>query len=253
MSFSKKFTLMDAFDDAMFSMALQDAFPQVIFMAEYVGVSSPDDPLPQSIPECGGEIVCVYFPEHELTPEFTPLPYRKGRWKIKSPPSFELRYIRSNWFWGQAGGGRWAFSPPTLNETQMSIRHDKSDKEQRQTVNKIWKTLRTVTTNKLKTGRRKDEFVSASGSFGSAGPRAGFHAIDWCRQAPDRMLDGLYMPCDDWEWPDDPYVQELRQRVIERFGPDFGKEPPEPGPKDPINRVIDRCWEGLDLPHLKKV
>lgn len=88
MSFSTKFTLMDAFDDAMFSMALRDAFPQVIFMGEYVGISSPEDPLPQSIPECGEDIVVIYFPEDNWKREFAPIPYREGRWGIKESPLF---------------------------------------------------------------------------------------------------------------------------------------------------------------------
>jgi|GEM_PF-1072423 len=254
MSFSEKICFLDAFDDAMFSFALKDIFPRVVFHGELIDRDSTVGVSRETIPECPGYSVRIFFPKEGWEPELEPSRSHNAPQIVTNLPEPLLTHRRATWFWGHPGGSmkNWAFSLPTMNFSQLNILYDKEIEDHKKIIKLVWKALRSISTNKIKAGIQKNDFVRTSEVKGSGGPWAGFHALDWCRREPNRMLGGTYRTCDDWEWPDDPYIQELQQRVIKRFGPNLGKEPPEPSPKDDITGVLDRCWEGMTLPHFTK-
>lgn len=52
-----------------------------------------------------------------------------------------------------------------------------------------------------------------------------FGCAEQAMRARRPIIDGSRRPADDWRFPDDPWLLDLRRRVIERFGPDYGAPP----------------------------
>lgn len=217
----------DDFDDAMISLALRDAYPHVRFVSGVNAFQSAALVEGPTIPEAGAGVVRIYFPPPGWEPEF--------RIANPSTPSYVLAilpepwalYGRGQWFWGNKWfpEAKWAFSLPTREHGHMSMSYDPDAAEQRALMRSVWRLLERLTTNALRGVQPKIDRPALMKDLRGGMFWAGHHALEWCSQAPDRMLDGCRRPADDWRFPDDPWLLDLRRRVIERFGPDYGAPP----------------------------
>lgn len=224
MAFRQRLKLMDAFDDAMLSFALKDAYPGVVFL-DYIGAANTRLEERASIAECG-DVVFIRFKEERSESDIEQPGRGWTRRAIGSPGPFMLQYRRNRWFWGSPHGGNWAFDLPTLEHALMAIDHDRTSKADRAFVNKLWRLLNRLMTNRLKNPLWHGPFTLADAKGGDFW--AGHHALQWCREGERRMLMGCRIPCDDWALPDDDWYQDLYRRVVERYGPAFGDPTRDP-------------------------
>ena len=102
----------------------------------------------------------------------------------------------------------------------MHIGYDRTSDDDRAFVNKLWRLLNRLMTNRLKSAMRLERHTMAEAKGGVMW--AGHHALQWCREGERRMVNGSLVPCDDWALPDDDWYQDLYRRVVDRYGPDFG-------------------------------
>ena len=213
---------MDAFDEALFSLALRDAFEQVTMIQNYNYFHPPKEiRILEIIPDCEdywGAI--LHIPIFRKPPENA-----DDGW----PNSQHFHFNRSHWIYTGPGASRWAFKPPTLMQGSVGTSWHYGDNAAQAIVGKVWRILAKVTTNRVKVEFPRKGIVLSDGSKGGW-TWFGHHALKWCRSDPEYMLNAQRRPADDWEVPNSEWYQDLRRRVTERYGADFGK--PEP-PEDP--------------------
>lgn len=225
--------VMDDMDDAMFSLALRDAFPTAIFYPSGKSLTVPHLDLYRTIPECNSTVVTAFFPESGWQPEFEKYPRNPEWYVINNAPQLYLSYSRTRWFWGSPQPARWAFDLPTPEFRTISTNYDPDDSEQRAFVNKVWGILKKLATNRMKSAISEDCVVLCEDVKGSM-IWAGHHVLEWCAAGTRRrMIDGWARPCNDWAPPDTPWHLDLRARAEEQFGPDFGGPPEPPDPDEP--------------------
>ena len=219
MAFRTRLKVMDDFDDAMLSFALVDAYPHVVFEDTHAATQTERFVRRASIPECTGTVTEVHFVPQAWQPDFVFPPGTGGPYsgRLMNPPQFTLHYVRCEWFWGAPQGGNWAFDLPTLESNQMSMNYDRESKEDRAFVAKLWRLFDRLMTNRLKHPLWPKPFMQADAKGGDFW--AGHHALEWCLGGDRRMLMGHSIPCDDWAPPDSDWHEDLRRRVVERFGP----------------------------------
>ena len=85
---------------------------------------------------------------------------------------------------------------------RLSSSYRRDDADDKFFVNKLYRTMKKVTTNWLRA-----ETPSAGVVYGE-GPGeywAGHDALRWCSEKPRRMLDGTFRPASDWVFPDLPW------------------------------------------------
>ena len=220
MAFRTRLKVMDDFDDAMLSLALEDAYPQVVFEDVNAATRIERFVRRESIPECTRTFVFVHFVPEGWEPDFVFPPGGSFPGYLMNPPRYSLHYQRCEWFWGVPHGGNWAFDLPTLEHAQISINHDRDSKEDRAFVAKLWRLFDRLMINRLKHPYSPKPFMQADAKGGDFW--AGHHALEWCLGGDRRMLMGHSIPCDDWAPPDSDWHEDLRRRVIEKFGPGIG-------------------------------
>jgi hypothetical protein len=188
-------------DEAIFSLALTDEFPDITFTAHHPDVLGGNHPC-GSIALSDSDIVYVHIG-----------PITANRY---------LHILRSRWGWGWPwiAPERWSWDPPTLGHGVISTSHVIGDEEARLFGVRVWRILGKIATNKLKGGTpetnayyggdRKLMSESKGGMYW-----AGHQALAWCRAGGERrMLDGLIRPCDDWEVPQNAWYQDLVRRAM---------------------------------------
>ena len=177
-----RLTAFDRFDDAMLLFALEDAFGAGRFRIA-AGTGDPGAPI-------------------------WVLAHARGT----------VHYRPSPWFRGLAGRpeASWAFALPTLEPGRLDVSADAADPDAPAFVRTVWRALRRVATNRLKSGLDSGPLALAACRGG--GLWAGHHALERCRAAPRRLIAGAWGPCDDWTAPDTAWHRAARARAVERVG-----------------------------------
>lgn len=221
-----RMTVMDAFDEAMLSFALRELNPRIRFVSGVGTFLSAEMIEGRSIPESDASVAWVYFPPPNWIPRFEAMDADATIHQLANPPIPGLHVIRSKWSWGEkrAPHAKWAFSLPTLLSGRITCYFNPDSADDRAFQRRIWRLLDRLLTSRLRAEHVRSGTVYYDGLKGGA-TWAGHHALEWCSQAPDRMLDGCRRPADDWCFPDDPWLLDLRRRVIECFGLDYGAPP----------------------------
>ncbi|MCP4328448.1 MAG: hypothetical protein GY791_08430 [Alphaproteobacteria bacterium] len=95
-----------------------------------------------------------------------------------------------------------AFDDPTLEEGWITSWFDRDDLAEKAFVRKIWRILDKMTCRDYKV-----EYPHTGQALGDtiSDVRAGHDALRWCGQGKARMLNGLWRPWDDWEFPNLPW------------------------------------------------
>ena len=221
--------IMDAFDEAMFSLALRDGFDDVRMVEGYNEFHPPENEhILDFICEAEDSLIINIFishpPDASDTAELPP-PWNRGK------PCQWFRYFRSLWIYTGPGASRWAFKPPTLMEGALTTSWHKGDKAAEAVIRKVWRIVEGLTTNKVKVEFPRKGIVLSQGGKGGS-DWFGHHALEWCRSDPEYMLNAQRRPADDWQMPETDWYQDLRRRVIDRFGADFGTPEPPEEPED---------------------
>lgn len=213
---------MDDFDDAMLSFALREAFPGVVFIRGGIFFEAPELPAAATIPECSQTLVDIWFPWKGWKPIFFPRQEYPDRYEIINPPDLYLHYNRTQWFFESPVGPRkWSFELPVPEKGSISTGRWTWEVEEKEFRSTIVKIIGRLTTNRLKDWFEREESVSMKDA-----PRrntwAGYHVLKWCREGPRRMIDGRFRPCDDWRPKYSPWYRKIEEKVVERFGEEYG-------------------------------
>ena len=230
-------------DEAIFSEALREIFPTIGFL-DGVAINEPVRPACASLADCvarSGHMISAPD-DSDWVPEIDANPKLIQKKRIRNMPVRSLDFSPSRWIWRHghlSGPWRWAWDPPTLEDGDIYLLVARRGSESHPGVQfsrGVSRVLRKLSTNRLKCGHELtnklmgDEVVLMKSRRGGLN-WAGFHALDWCRQRPRRMLGGLFRPCDDWEPPKSKWYRRLVSKVEERYGADFGI-PPEDEPEE---------------------
>jgi hypothetical protein len=233
---------MTQMDEEVLAEALRQTFPRVIFLEEDPWWD-PTDPSRDSISDIDSPVARVAVPDSpSWAPAIKRSPEFPRRYTWVDPPPRALHIVRSYWEWHPGltaeDSKRFAFDPPTLSVGQIGALWDDNDPRNAGVpafIRQVWRIIARITTNKLKSGTPlMNELMSGSDRLLMSESKggdywAGHHALEWCASGgPRRMLAGGFRACDDWAPPRDPWYQDLRRRVEERYGRDFGNPPPHP-------------------------
>ena len=220
--FWTRYCVMDDVDDAMFSFALRDAFPNVLFIHEGDMLKTPDLKPAATIPECNRTLVDIWFPREGWQPIFFPHPRYPDRFDVINPPHLYLHYERTTWdSGGYASDRKWAFSLPTPERGRISSGRWVWDEEQRAFRSQIVKILGRLSNNRLKWLLDRDQFVSTKDAK-RKNLWDGYHTLAWCAEDSTRAILGHWRPCDDWAHRETEWYAAMKKRVIERFGDNYG-------------------------------
>ena len=245
----KRRIIMDHFDEAMLTFALRDAFPSLRIVTEIHYLHTPHlDERPHLAQPHYGEDraanLSLLFPEEPWTPHVLQDLPESRLYFLANTPQHSIWYRRGGWNWGTTYGEepKWAYSLPTPTWGDFIIEYDRQDDSDRAFVRDVWRIMRRITTNRLKSELPHLGVVYCADSRGREW--VGHHVLEWCGQVYDRMIDGRLRPIDGWTPPDTPWHRDLRARIVEKFGANFGV-PEEPegrfheGPRaDDIGRLI---------------
>lgn len=226
----QRYIVMDAFDEAVFSLALRDELGDVRF-AESGFHQSPEPCWGETIAHLESSVVCVVRPYAGWTPEICEL--RDGWYGMMAPP-LSFRFHRAQWNWQPGYEPRaWAFSLPTIDHGWIAGGYYKGDDVQSRFLRTVWRVLAQVATNKIAGGDEDGRRLTLAQSKGGL-YWAGFHVLEWCQAEPRRMLMGSRRPCADWTPPQDARYRRWRRRVETEFDPAlFAVERPPPAPPGP--------------------
>lgn len=217
-----RYCVMDDFDDAMFSFALRETYPDVVFIRGGILFESPDYGAAETIPECSQSGVDIWFPRKGWEPIFFPHPEYPDRYEVINPPQLYLHYNRTHWFFESAVGERkWVFSLPMPEQGRISSGRWIWDDEKKEFRSAIIRIIGRLTTNRLKDWFERNQAVSVKNAR-RRNTWAGYHVLDWCRGGPRRMIDGRFRPCDDWQPKYSSWYRRIREKVVERFGDEYG-------------------------------
>lgn len=220
--FWTRYCVMDDFDDAMFSFALRDAFPNVRFVCQPYMMTRPDLGSAATIPECDQTIVDIWFPHDGWEPIFFPHPHYPDRFNVINAPRLYLYYYRTGWDFGGAYADRkWSFSLPSPDIGNITSGPWRWDEEQRQFRSTIVKILGRLSNNRLKRLADRDQSLSMKDAK-RRNLWVGYNVLDWCAEEPRRGIGGHWRPCDDWRHKDTQWYAALKKRVVDRFGENYG-------------------------------
>lgn len=213
---------MDDFDDAMFSIALKDRFPNVMFLSKIGLLDTPSLENHETIPECDQTFVNIWFPRDGWKPLFFPHPDYPDRLDVINPPDLFLTYYRTRWFFGVPQGERqWAFSLPMPESGKLSSGRWEWDRDQKEFRSTVIKLLGHLSNNRLKDWFQRDDFVPKSEAK-RRNTWVGQNVMSWCSDEPRRAIDSMFRPPDDWDRKESLWYRGLKKRVIDRFGENYG-------------------------------
>lgn len=206
--------VLDLFDEAMLSFALQDlveggefeCHPRFGNRGEYIKtdlLGLVDDPLMS----------------HIRIPFWSDL-HDKER-------HLHVNFLHCHWVFGGRGSDRWMCNIPTISEEMISTSWDRDDPDQKRMADRVWRRMERVVTNRYRLWR-EDVRDQKSNPFLPSELWAGHHVLEWCQSKERNMLAGYSRPSKEWRPPDTKWHQAMRAKVIDRFGPDYGQPPSEP-------------------------
>jgi len=193
-------------DEAIFTLALKDLFPDMTFTAhhrEMFGGNRPCD----SIATSDSDIVWARVDR---------------RWS----PDFYLHIRRSTWVWGdgRTDPNRFAFDPPTLDSGSIGSSYIAGDEVGRRFIQTVWRIISRISTNRVQCGYPGFAEMNGLGPQTMARVHGGMfwyghQALAWALEGGERrMLDGSARPCDDWKIPKDRWYQDLMHRAMDTEG-----------------------------------
>jgi hypothetical protein len=207
-------TILNEADETILSLALKDAFPEIRFHSE---ATKGEETYRSLVSLCDGHQVLAKCPVHEIAGLS-----EQPTWPV---PRRYLRFVRSTWAWGRGWrAANWAWDPPTLEHGCMDSSYYRDDDIARKFVNRAWRILARVATNRVKGGHPVGNILEGRTMVRMADESGGMtwcghQALAWCREGGERrMLDGNTQPCDDWEIPKDPWYQDLVRRAMDTDG-----------------------------------
>lgn len=213
---------MDDFDDAMLSFALRDRFPSVLFLSKIRLLDTPALENRETISECDQTFVNIWFPRDGWKPLFFPHPDYPERFNLINPPDLFLTYYRTRWFFGVPQGERkWAFSLPMPESGKLSSGRWEWGPDQKEFRNAVTKLLGRLSSNRLKDWFQRNDCVPNSEAKRRS-TWVGQNVMTWCSGEPNRAIDSMFRPPDEWKHKESPWYRDLKKRVIERFGEDYG-------------------------------
>jgi hypothetical protein len=205
-------------DEAIFTLALLDAYPDMTFTSQHREMY-------------GGDRPCTSI---ALSDSFVVWARVDRGWA----PDFYLHITRSYWSWGNPyrGVGRWAWDPPTLGGGGIGSSYMPGDDLSRLFIQRVWRIIERISTNRVKRGHPLgnemmdgDRTLMADVKYGDTW--CGHQALSWAREGGNRrMLEGSARPCDDWDIPRDKWYRDLVERAMQTDGwnaKTLGGTPPE--------------------------
>jgi len=96
------------------------------------------------------------------------------------------------------------------------------DDERKEFRSHIVKILGKISNNRLKDWFQRDEIVKTRDAK-RRNLWVGYHVLNWCAREERRAVDSMFRPADDWHQKTTDWYTDLSQRVIEKFGSDFGE------------------------------
>lgn len=194
-------------DEAIFTLALKQKFPDITFTAHHHDMYGGDRPC-TSIATSDSIVVWACI----------------GRqWS----PDLYLHIVRSRWTWGMTGvdSSRWAWDPPTLERGSIGSSYMPGDEVARRFIQTVWRIIARIATNRTQSGSALVRQLNDMDHLTMADPAGddmswcGHQALVWCREGSERrMLYGVARPRDDWEIPKDRWYQDLMRRAMDTEG-----------------------------------
>jgi hypothetical protein len=219
-------------DEAIFSEALRESFPHVMFLSDFWDGEKPYGSLFQ-VPTI---IASILFPEDgdwRPMPAFDPETGERNGY-VGLDDNRSLQFLRGGWDgvgdFHRPGRARLAYDPPTpmLGNIQGSYSVlDPGSATFLSITRKVWKIIGRIATNRVKFGHPLGNVLEGREYQPMADAKGhtewfGHSALEWCRdgirRGERRMLCGNRRPADDWELPIDSWYQSLRRRVEDRYG-----------------------------------
>lgn len=216
-------------DEALFSLAVLRAFPEVIFVRATVP-RQPTYTYFESLCDSGGASVRIIVADQNWMPVWRE-DVDWNRFAIENPVKRTFKYSRSKWYWGPADvAHRWSWTPPTLEMGNIEFEYHRDDAEMKRFIRQVLKIGEKLSTNRLADSH--DNWQRSVQRAGGGMVWAGHHALTWCREGERRMLLGNRRPCIDWEPPTTPWhsalnthFEEWRQRWPDGRVPPFRNAP----------------------------
>ena len=225
--FKITYCVMDVFDDAMFGMALQDAFPSMVMFPFSAIFPEPTLPLVDTFLESSSSSIQMLMPPLGWSPVFKPYVNLPGWYKLTNYPEFFFFYNGTEWdYFREDRDKTWVCDPPTSENGRIEFGPWTWTDEEKAFRSKVMRIF-----NKLTIDRYKEHDYTGAPLLMKDAPRRacriGIHAMTWAQAAPRRMFEGRYRPCDDWEPKKSDWYLDLEDRVKAKYGPGFGDEPVE--------------------------
>ena len=193
-------------DEAIFTLALQQRFPDVTFTAEHREMFGGNRPC-ASIALSDSSVVLAMI-DRQWSPDLY-LHIRRSCW---------------NWGWNWIDPSRWGWDPPTLDPGSIGSSYLPGDDVARRFIQTVWRIIARIATNRAQSGsalvRKLNDMDNLTMAEASGHLYwCGHQALAWCREGGERrMLHGAARPRDDWEIPKDPWYQDLMRRAMDTEG-----------------------------------
>ncbi|MCB2101862.1 MAG: hypothetical protein KDE22_13385, partial [Rhodobacterales bacterium] len=213
---------MDVFDDALFTLALRDAFPTLVIHRTDAYYRRPDLGEVAAIEDHALGGLGLLVPPPGWRPVFEPREGVRDMYVFANPPHDRAKYIRTTWDDFQDSRDRaWVCDPPTTRPGTLTFGPCVGSDAEKAFQRTFLGVLNRLTVNRYK----EHDYTGAPLLMKDAPRRAhriGIHAMTWAQAAPRRMLEGRFRPCDDWEPRKSDWYRDLEERVKARYGPGFG-------------------------------
>jgi len=203
----------DSFDEAMFMLAMWEAFPRMFVLhgrhdflqaSDLVGSTGLAELISQN-----SALWMLHFPEEGWRPVILPEP--QGRYNfIANSPRHYVHYPRDHRSWGTM------IVRAPYDTEKLSIHIDPDRESDRTFVKTVWQIVNRVATNHVKFGLPDVEIAYSAGHRGNIW--CGHHIYEWwCRKVYPQVTDEQLRPT-AWKVPDTSWHQAMRARVIAQFG-----------------------------------
>jgi len=219
---------MNAFDDAMLSLALREEIPTIRFYDDSSSRWEPREQWYETMAEIDGIPGVVVAPDRTWEPLLMPGGSDRTYYIQADQPNLYIRYIRTNWCWrARFADGALLDQPPVTtndNNTHLSTQYRRNDETQKLFLSKVWRAVRRVATNRYK-DVGTEGFVATKDALRRQ-CWIGQSLLQWCRGDSRRAVAGIHRPCDDWEPPADPWYRSAAEKVRMLYANDLTEPPP---------------------------
>jgi hypothetical protein len=194
-------------DEAAFSRAMFEAFPDAEFWEEYWNGQEHVERRVEALHLADSLQVHVCVPRPGWTIETLAWDPKSSHWKFG--PVVGVTVGRSIWDWTVIRGAKWAWDPPILTGGYINASYRKDDAFDQHVVTTV---LRRV-------------LPSAARRFSSTA-YSGHDALRWASEAPRRMIDGWLRPPDGWRFDNIRSAKRKYYEGLEAMRPESDPQPP---------------------------